>query len=70
MESLGGFCGGIFVDKVFMWFLFNKVLCLDEFLCCDCFFYKMCLFKDWEDIKCIFGEDEGISLLKLIDLYF
>ncbi|XP_024372381.1 uncharacterized protein [Physcomitrium patens] len=68
-ESSGGLCGGTFVDKAFMRLLSNKVPCLDEFLRRDCPSYKTRLLKDWEDIKCTFGEDEGTSSSKSIDLH-
>lgn len=57
MESFGGFCGGIFVDEFFLWFLFKRIGCLDEFLWLVVLFYRLCLFKDWEIIKCGFGSE-------------
>lgn len=39
--SIGSFCGGIYVDEFFMWFLFGKIECFDEFLENDVLSYRM-----------------------------
>lgn len=60
--SIGSFCGGIYVDEFFMWFLFGKIECFDEFLENDVLSYRMWLFKEWGEVKCFFGYDMGLRL--------
>lgn len=56
-KSSGGLYGGTFVDQSFMRFLSQKIGCLEEFLREDCPSYRTRLLKDWEEIKCAFGNE-------------